>query len=334
MVMVKAFAYGSGSAEVAQLLQYHSVDYLGVAYPDEGVDLRRNHIRTPIMVMNPSAESFETLLEYDLEPELYSMRLLDEFVHFLNGRRAKVHLKVDTGMHRLGFEEGDWESVIVRLKAHPNLEVVSVFSHLAAADEARHDDFSEQQAGQFVRMTDRLTAATGNRPLRHLLNTSGILRLARYQFEMVRLGIGLYGVNPTSDEFPLQPVVTLKSVISQIKRVPQSETIGYGRRGVAERDLKMATVAIGYADGYSRAFGNGKGKMLVHGKLAPVIGSVCMDMTMIDITGIDAEEGDEVILFGKDLPVHHLAQWIGTIPYEILTNTGDRVRRVFYAESV
>jgi Alr-MurF fusion protein len=335
MVMVKAFAYGSGSAEIANVLQYHKVDYLGVAYADEGVDLRKNNIRLPIMVMNPSEESFDVLLANNLEPEMYSFRILQSFLEFLSGRTAKIHLKLDTGMHRLGFEERDVKSLAGVLAANPNLKVASIFSHLAGADEAQHDQFSNTQAERFRKMADELSQDLGYKPIYHILNSPGIMRLPALQFDMVRLGIGLYGVDPTSDKSSsLKVVATLKTVISQIKKIKKGETVGYGRRGLAEHDMTIGTIAIGYADGYSRAFSRGVGEVLIHGKLARVIGNVCMDMTMVDLTGIEAREGDEVTIFGEALSIHAVAAKINTIAYEILTNTSERVKRVFVAESI
>lgn len=335
MVMVKAFAYGSGSNEIANILQYHQVDYLGVAYADEGVDLRKNNIALPIMVMNPSEESFNSLQLHRLEPEIYSFKILRALLSYLNDQSLSIHIKLDTGMHRLGFEECDLDELIQLLRKHKNLHVASIFSHLAGADETEHDTFSKNQAGKFKQWADRISDALGYKPLYHILNTPGILRLPDYQMDMVRLGIGLYGVDPTTEGFrELKPVATLKTIISQIRHIKSGESVGYGRRGVASGDLTLATIAIGYADGFSRAFSRGVGQVLINGKRAPVIGNVCMDMTMIDITGIDAAEGDEVILFGSQLPIQEIASSIKTIPYEILTNTSERVKRIFVAESI
>lgn len=334
MVMVKAFAYGSGSVEVANVLQYHQVDYLGVAYADEGIELKKNNITVPIMVMNPSEEGFQGILNFNLEPELYSFKILHEFISFLKGRQCRVHIKADTGMHRLGFEEGDFEQLAAILQQNRNLEVASVFTHLAGSDEAEHDSFSNRQAGQFMKFATALTAALGYQPLFHVLNTPGILRLPQWQLDMVRLGVGLYGIDPTDNQHVLKTVTTLKTVISQIRTVKKGESVGYSRKGKAIHDMTLATIAVGYADGYSRAFSGGTGEVLVNGKRAPVVGNVCMDMTMIDITGIDAKEGDEVILFGEELPIQELAARIKTIPYEILTNTSERVKRIFVAESI
>jgi alanine racemase len=333
MVMVKAFAYGSGSEEVAALLQYHRVDYLGVAYADEGVALRRNHITLPIMVMNPSEDSFELMAANNLEPEIYSLRLLRALISSTSAG-CRIHLKIDSGMHRLGFGEHDIAEVILLLKENPKIEVVSVFSHLAGSDEPSHDAFTHRQAHLFEKLSASLAAGIGKSPLRHVLNSPGILRFPDLQFEMVRLGIGLHGVDPTEEPREgLQPVATLKTIISQIRQVEPGETIGYGRHGVAQAPMMVATIAIGYADGFSRSHSRGVGIVLVNGKRAKVVGNVCMDMTMIDVTGIDAVEGDEVIIFGKGMPVTDVAARIGTIPYEILTNTSERVKRIFHTES-
>jgi alanine racemase len=335
MAMVKAFAYGSGSEEVANLLQYHRIDYLGVAYADEGIDLRKNNITLPIMVMNPTDESFASMLEHKLEPEIYSLAILRALVGFLSGKPCSIHIKLDTGMHRLGFQELDIDELIELLKANKNLHVASLFSHLSGADEKVHDEFSDRQAAMFTSIADRIENALDIKPIRHLLNSSGILRLSQYQFDMVRLGIGLYGVDPTEEgNAMLKPVPTLKTVISQIRKVGANETVGYGRKGIARKKMSLATIAIGYADGYSRAFSNGKGNVLINGKMAPVVGNVCMDMTMVDVTGIEAQEGDEVTVFGPGIPINQVAQWIETIPYELLTNTSERVKRIFYAGSL
>lgn len=328
MVMVKAFAYGSGAAEVARFLEHHRVDYLGVAYTDEGVALRNQGISLPIMVMNPAPESAAMLATHQLEPAVYSRSVFQALEERLRGTAVRIHVKLDTGMHRLGFESEDIEWLCDALEDQSPFTVASVYSHLAASDEARHDDFSAEQARRFSSAADLLDARLGYRPMRHLLNTSGILRHPEWQFDMVRLGIGLYGAASASG---LEQVLTLKTVISQIKNIGPGETVGYGRRGEVSAGSRIATVSIGYADGYSRAFSRGVGKMLVHGKLAPVVGNVCMDMTMIDVTGIDAREGDEVIIFGRDLPPALVASWINTIPYELLTSAGERVRRVFHS---
>jgi Alr-MurF fusion protein len=334
MVMVKAFAYGSGSTEVANVLQYHQVGYLGVAYADEGIELRKNNINLPIMVMNPAEEGFHAMRNFNLEPEMFGFKILREFISFLNGQPWKIHIKLDTGMHRLGFEDGDLDDLIQLLKDHKNLQVASIFTHLAGSDEEEHDAFSKQQAEVFIKQAGKISEAIGYKPILHALNTPGILRFPQYQLDMVRLGVGLYGVDPTQNGHALKPVATLKTVISQIRNVQAGESIGYGRKGKAIKTMKLATIAVGYADGYSRAFSAGVGEVMVKGKRAPVVGNVCMDMTMVDITGVEAKEGDEVILFGEGLPIQELASKIKTIPYEILTNTSERVKRVFVAESI
>jgi Alr-MurF fusion protein len=335
MVMVKAFAYGSSSPEVANLLQYHKVDYLGVAYVDEGVDLRKNNITIPTMVMNPSEDSFDSLIAYNLEPEIYNFKIFRALLLYLRGRACTIHLKLDTGMHRLGFEQRDINEVVQLLKQNPNIRVASIFSHLAGADERSHDEFSNSQAALFKNYADTISSALPNRPLYHILNSPGILRLPALQFDMVRLGIGLYGVDPTEENFnELRPVASLKTIISQIKIVPKGDSIGYGRKGTAEKEMRLATIAIGYADGFSRALSKGVGEVSIHGHKAPVVGNVCMDMTMVDITDIECEEGDEVIVFGRELPIQSIATKIHTIPYEILTNVSERVKRVFVSDGI
>ncbi|MCX6290508.1 MAG: bifunctional UDP-N-acetylmuramoyl-tripeptide:D-alanyl-D-alanine ligase/alanine racemase [Bacteroidetes bacterium] len=338
MAMVKAFSYGSGSFEIANILQFHHVDYLAVAYTDEGVELRKTGITLPIMVMNPEVQSFEAMIQYKLEPEIYNFRLLNQLGELLKRDDIKshlfpIHLKLDTGMHRLGFEESDIPELMVRLRNNKNIRVQSVFSHLAASDEAEHDSFTKLQIEKFSRMSDEINSAFDYHVCRHLLNSSGVIRFQEAQFDMVRLGIGLYGFAATTHEQAhLQNVATLKTTISQIKNVPATETIGYSRKGILKRDTQVATVAIGYADGINRRLSNGAGKMLVKGKRVPVIGHVCMDMCMLDITDVHAKEGDEVIVFGAELPVQEMAKILGTISYEILVNVSQRVKRVYFHE--
>lgn len=330
MVMVKAFAYGTGMNEIANLLQYNKVDYLGVAYTDEGVKLRKNGIELPIMIMNPSPDGYEQLLKYNLEPEIYSFEQLNRILGFIRSRELKVHLKIDTGMHRLGFSEKELEPLVKKLKEADNLKVKSIFSHLAAADDREQRLFTKEQAEKFAEFSTYIASKLEIDPIKHLLNSAGVINFPEYQFDMIRLGIGLYGVEPSGLlQDKLQPISTLKTIISQLRDVSKGKTIGYGRKGKAEEDLRIATVAIGYADGFSRFFSNGKGEMVVDGKRAPVVGNVCMDMTMIDVTGINVEEGDDVIIFGEDPSINELAERIGTIPYEILTNVSERVKRVY-----
>lgn len=345
MVMVKAFAYGSGSAEVAQLLQFHRVDYLAVAYADEGVLLRQNGIELPIMVMNPSSSTFEKLVEYQLEPEIYSHKILDEWLNFRStalpsdeeidmvNSEVPIHLKLDTGMHRLGFTEADLPLLSYKLQQNPSLKVASIFSHLAGADEAIHNEFTRLQYERFLAGAAQLEQTLGYRPLRHLLNSAGIVRFPEYKLDMVRLGIGLYGVEVNRlEQRSLQQIGTFKTVVSQVKHLLPGETIGYSRTGVLEKASSIATIALGYADGYDRRFSKGIGKVLINGALCPVVGNVCMDMTMVDATGVTVQEGDEVIIFGNDLPITQLADQIGTIPYELLTGISERVKRIFYKE--
>ena len=335
MVMVKAFAYGSGSEEIATLLQYHRVHYLGVAYADEGVELRKNHITIPIMVMNATEESFQTIVDYNLQPVMYSLSMLRSLSDFLGSKSCTVHLEAETGMNRLGLEAEDLEEAISILKINPNIKIASMFSHLAGADESVHDEFSKSQVSRYEHAYHTISSQLNIAPIRHILNSSGILRFHKHQMDMVRLGLGLYGLNPTSEAFyPLQPAATLKTVISQVKTIKAGESIGYGRKGKADYKMTLATIAIGYADGFSRSFSRGAGVVLINGKKAPVVGNVCMDMTMIDMTGIEAKEGDEVIIFGDGLPIQELAARANTIPYEILTNTSERVKRIYYAESI
>ncbi|MEW6467448.1 MAG: bifunctional UDP-N-acetylmuramoyl-tripeptide:D-alanyl-D-alanine ligase/alanine racemase [Bacteroidota bacterium] len=339
MAMVKAFSYGAGSFEIANVLQFHRVDYLAVAYADEGIELRKAGITLPVMVMNPEEQSYDTMIQYNLEPEIFSFRVLGQFEEavkrsaVLNGAAFPIHLKLDTGMHRLGFEEKDLNELMVRIRNNKNLRIRSVFSHLAASDEGEHDAFTREQIKRFSSMTERICSHFDYTILRHILNSAGIVRFPDAQFNMVRLGIGLYGIGVNeSEQQHLQNVSTLKTIISQIKNIPANETIGYSRKGVAKTDMQIATVPIGYADGLSRKLSNGKGKMLVAGRFAPVVGNVCMDMCMIDITGIPANEGDEVIVFGENYPITRVAADMDTIPYEVFTNVSRRVKRVYYHE--
>jgi alanine racemase len=339
MAMVKAFSYGSGTFEIANVLQYHRVDYLTVAYADEGVELRKAGISLPIMVMNPEARSFETMIRYHLEPEIYSMTLLEKFHQAIElyspGKDPySVHVKIDSGMHRLGFTPDEVPVLIAALKQKPSLMVTSVFSHLAASDEPEHDDFTKHQIKRFKKASDELSAGLNYPVIRHILNSGGVVRFPEAHFDMVRLGIGMYGVDTTGEiQEHLQQVSTLKSSVSQVKTVKAGESVGYSRKHMAEHTLHIATIGIGYADGVDRRLGNGKGKMLLRGQLAPVIGNVCMDLCMIDVTNIPGvEEGDEVIIFGKELPIQKVAKQAGTIPYEILTGISGRVKRVYFQE--
>lgn len=338
MVMVKASAYGSGSAEVARFLQHQKVDFLAVAYADEGVELRQNGIQVPIMVMNPEGSAFQSILDYSLQPELYSLNILKSFAAYTESLQGifPVHIKVDTGMHRLGFLRDDIDQLVEVLKSNPNLKVGSVFSHLSSSDDEREDSFTRIQIEEFEKFYTRFTQAIGYKPIRHVLNSSGVLRFVDYQYEMVRLGIGLYGITNESDvKKKLMPVHTLKAVVSQIKYLKEGDSVGYNRRHKAANPEKIATISIGYADGLHRMCGNGRASVIINGVLAPVIGSVCMDMCMIDVTHVEnIKEGDQVVLFGKELDIEHIARSAETIPYEIITGISHRVRRVFFKDEI
>ncbi len=336
MAMVKAFSYGSGSFEIANLLQFHQVDYLAVAYADEGVELRKAGISLPVMVMNAEEITYDVLVQYDLEPELFSFGILTSFENYLKKagiNHYPVHIKLDTGMRRLGFEKKDMAALCDRLKASSVFKIQSVFSHLAASDSVLHDEFTNTQANAFLLGCEQIQKSTGYSFVRHIANTSAIHRHKNLQLDMIRLGIGLYGIDadPTIQKL-LKNVTTLKTTISQIKHVKKGESIGYSRKGIAATDSVIATVRIGYADGYPRLLSNGIGKMLIKGQAVPVIGQICMDMTMLDITGVDVQEGDEVIVFGAELPVSELAILAQSIPYEILTGISQRVKRVYFEE--
>ena len=331
MVMVKALSYGSGHVEISNLLQYHQVDYLAVAFIDEGVELRKAGIHLPVMVLNPDPSGFEVMLDYHLEPEIYSLRLLRALhkgLRYRNLTGYPIHIKLDTGMHRLGFQPEDLMELLPWLEEE-QFRVASVFSHLAASGDPAQDAFSRSQIRRFEEMASRIAVATGTAFDRHILNSSGIERFPEAQFQMVRLGIGLHGIGTIPG---LKPVTTFKTAISQIREVKSGETIGYSRRGKVDRTSMIATIPVGYADGFHRNLGNGVGKVRIRGKEAPVIGDVCMDMTMVDITGIGALEGDPVEIFGKGQSVSTLAGWAGTIPYEILTSVPERVKRVYLHE--
>ena len=337
MAMVKASAYGQGSDEIARLLEFHNVDYLAVAYADEGIDLRNAGIRTPIMVMNPEEASFDAMHRFDLEPEIYSLPIFNSFVDFAQNTEGcdfKIHLKIDTGMHRLGFENADIQRVTQILNLNKNIKIASIFTHLAATEAIEHDPFTEAQIKRFSDIFDQITEGVGYKPMRHVLNSSGIARFPNYHFEMVRLGIGLYGIDSSRVvQDKLQIVQTLKATISQIRNVPSGDTVGYSRRGVLGRDSRIATISIGYADGLLRSAGNGKFSVFLHNQRAPIVGGVCMDMAMVDVTDIEeAIEGDEVEIFGSNVKVQELAAVLGTIPYEIFTNISERVKRVYFQE--
>ncbi|WP_445712117.1 bifunctional UDP-N-acetylmuramoyl-tripeptide:D-alanyl-D-alanine ligase/alanine racemase [Flavobacterium sp.] len=334
MVMVKAFGYGNGGYEIAKLLEHNKVDYLGVAFADEGIELRKAGIKLPIMVLNPENGSFNAMIAYDLEPEIYSITGLQAFLKLAQKKNIAsypIHLKLDTGMHRLGFESEALDELISLLKNNNFVQIKSVFSHLSASDDVAFVAFTQLQFERFRTYSEKIITALDIQPIRHILNTSGIFNYSEMQFEMVRLGIGLYGIgNSEIENKNLQNVSTLKSVISQIRTVPVGESIGYSRKFMVEKPMKIATIPIGYADGIRRAWGNEKGYVLIQNQKAKIVGNICMDMLMVDITNIDCTPSDEVIVFGKNPSVIDMAKQLETIPYEILTSVSQRVKRVFY----
>ena len=337
MAMVKAFAYGSGGAEIASILQYHQVDYLGVAYADEGVELRKAGIRLPIMVMNPEENAFNSIIENNLEPELYSFEILLSFDKFLQKEGLQlypIHIEIDTGMNRLGFSIKDLDRLAAVLQTTSSFKVQSVFSHLAASEEAGQDNFTIQQFDLFTNSAKKLQEKIGYHFIRHISNSAAAIRHPQLQMDMIRLGIGLYGVdNSGASALNLQTVATLKSTISQINYLKKGDSVSYNRKGIVDKDSIIATIRIGYADGFPRRLGNGVGKVWINGQLSPVIGTVCMDMFMLDVTNNPGVQvGDDVIIFGSQLPVQTLAQWASTIPYEIMTGVSQRVKRVYFEE--
>ena len=339
MVMVKAFAYGSGNFEVSNVLEFHRADYLTVAYADEGIELRRRGINLPIMVMTPEINTFESIIKNNLEPDIYSFRslsLLEDAIENLNiplKSPIGIHIKLDTGMHRLGFLEDEIDDLLKRLKSNDKIIVKSVFSHLAGADSQEFNDFTQKQIEVFDKTSSKIIEALPYKIIRHILNSAGISRFTDYQYDMVRLGIGVYGIAPCEeDKGKLKNVISLKTTIVQIKEYEVGETIGYSRKGVIERKSRIGVVPIGYADGLKRQLGNGNACFYVNGKAAPIIGNICMDMCMIDLTGIECKEDDIAILFNEDYPVERLAEACNTIPYEILTSISQRVKRIYYQE--
>ena len=337
MAMVKAFAYGSGSYEIANLLQYAGVDYLTVAYTDEGIGLRKAGIKMPIMVMSPDATSFDRMIAWRLEPELFSFRSLAAFINIANTLQVQkypVHIKLDTGMHRLGFVPGEMDKLAAIINENPSIQVESIFSHLAASDDPQQDAYTREQARLFEDMGRNLMEQLPNIPLFHLCNSAGIVRHPDLQHDMVRLGIGLYGID-TGHVLAnkLRQISTLRTTIAQIHKVAKGDNIGYGHHTIAPHDMRIATICIGYADGYPRALGNGNAYVLINGTPAKTVGSICMDMCMVDITDIPyAMEGDDAIIFGNELTVSQLAAWSGTISYEIMTSISQRVKRVYVNE--
>lgn len=337
MAMVKALSYGAGAYEIAGLMQFHRVDWLAVAYADEGVDLRRQGIRLPIMVMNPEPAAFPALIEYDLQPEIFSFDILNAFAEFLMQEGVKehpIHIKFDTGMHRLGFLPEETDMLAYHLASQRLMRVQTAFTHLVASEDPATDAYSRSQAAEFIEVCDRLEQVIGYGFLRHAANTAAISRFPDWPFGMVRLGIGLYGIQThDAPALTLREASTLRTTVAQVKRIPAGATVGYNRKGRVDRTSDIATIRIGYADGYPRSLGNGIGRVWIDGKLYPTIGQVCMDMTMVDITGHHGiRPGSDVIVFGPELSVKELASWAQTIPYEILTGISPRVQRVYFEQ--
>jgi alanine racemase len=328
MAMVKALAYGSGGFQIAKRLEFNQIDYLGVAYTDEATELKASGIGLPIMVLNPDLNNLTPYLEHAIQPVIFSFESLSKII----GHAIKIHLEFDTGMHRLGFDVNDLPRLVPLLNDNPMIEVVSIFSHLAGSDSEELDYFTMGQLKEFATICKTIEQALGTSIIKHIANTAGIERFPEARFDMVRLGIGLYGISAVGREATLLPVSTFKSYISQIKTVPAGSGIGYGQHDKADKERQIAVVAVGYADGYNRLFSQGKGSFSINGKQAKVVGNVCMDMTMCDVTDIACKEGDEVIIFGDNPRVEDLATSIDTIPYEILTNVSERVNRVFFEE--
>ena len=331
--MVKAYSYGLGGYEIAEFLQHHHIDYLGVAYADEGVDLRKNGITTPILVMNPEQGSYDVIIDYNLEPEIYSLRVLELFANQLQlkgiQQKYPIHIKVETGMHRLGFKEHEIDELVENLKKY-NVKVASIFSHLSSADVPEEDYYTMEQIHTFQRVSSKISEALGYQPIRHILNTAGITYYSDYQFEMVRIGIGMVGIsaNPKVKK-QLQNAVTFKTVISQISEVKQGESIGYNRKYKAEKDTRIATIPVGYADGIPRLIGNKKGFVGIHNQKVSIVGNICMDMLMVDLQNIKAKEGDEVIIFNGNPTLEEFSGYCQTIPYEVLTSISRRVKRIY-----
>lgn len=331
--MVKAYSYGLGGYEIAEFLQHHHIDYLGVAYADEGVDLRKNGITTPILVMNPEQGSYDVIIDYNLEPEIYSLRVLELFANQLQlkgiQQKYPIHIKVETGMHRLGFKEHEIDELVENLKKY-NVKVASIFSHLSSADVPEEDDYTMEQIHTFQRVSSKISEALGYQPIRHILNTAGITHYADYQFEMVRIGIGMVGISANPEvKKQLQNAVTFKTVISQISEVKEGESIGYNRKYKAEKDTRIATIPVGYADGIPRLIGNKKGFVGIQNQKVSIVGNICMDMLMVDLQNIKAKEGEEVIIFNGNPTLEEFSEYCQTIPYEVLTSISRRVKRIY-----
>lgn len=331
MAMVKAFGYGSGAVELARLLQHERIHYLGVAYADEGIELRQHGITTPIMVMNPEPVAMETLHRFDLEPEVYDLHSYHAALEHARtaGSAPAIHVKLDTGMHRLGFQEDEIPALLEALRGTP-LRVASILSHLAASEDPQHDAFTREQIQRFTRMAVHIGETLGYKPLWHIANTGGISRFPGAHFDMVRLGIGLHGIGANAKESArLMPVSTLRTVVAQVKEIPSGDSIGYGRRAMEPHPRRIAILPIGYADGFLRRLGNGIGRIHILGNEVRTVGNICMDMCMVDVTHVPCRAGDEAIVFGNAPSLQQYADDLGTIPYEALTSVAQRVKRVY-----
>lgn len=332
--VVKAFAYGSDSVIIAKELETLGIDYLAVAYVNEGIVLRDAGIKTPILVLHPQPENFEILIDRCLEPNLYNERVLKHFINIASAKKQidyPVHLKFNTGLNRLGFNNSEVENILTNLRTTTTIKVASLFSHLAASEDLNEIEFSKAQISSFKAIAENISKKLNYQPKLHMCNTSGILYYPEAQFDMVRSGIGLYGFsNIPKEQKNFRPIATLKTIISQIHTIKKGESVGYNRAFKSEGNLVTATIPIGHADGISRAYGNGKGWVIIQGTKALIIGNVCMDMMMVNVTGIDCKEGDEVIVFGEQNKVDELAEKINSISYELLTAISQRVKRVVY----
>jgi len=332
LAVVKAFGYGSSACDVAKQLEKLKVDYFAVAYTKEGVSLREAGIKTPILVLHPQLVNFKAIIDYNLEPNIYSKRVLEAFIDEVDGQNLKdypIHIKFNTGLNRLGFSESDIATILAAIQDTKSVKINSVFSHLAASEDLNEKIFSKNQISTFKRISTRFIPKLENKPLLHMTNTSGILNYPEAHFDMVRVGIGLYGfANDEIHTKKLKNVVALKSIISQIHSIEKGQSVGYNRAFKADKLIRTATIPIGHADGIHRAFGNGVGYVTIHGKKAPIVGNVCMDMIMVNITRINCKEGDEVIIFNSQEMVTDLAKKINSISYEILTAISQRVKRI------
>jgi alanine racemase len=334
MIMVKAFSYGNGSFEIANFLQRKNIDYLAVAIADEGIELRKAGIKTPILILNPDAANFDIFYQYQLEPEIYNFRMLKLFYNTIKNHTYMpypIHLKINTGMNRLGFDENEIDNLLALLKQMPKIFVKSIFSHLVATDDKNLDYFTLNQIKKYQKISNYIEKNIKYKTTKHILNSAGIERFPQYQFDMVRLGIGLYGLSAINNSL-LKNISSLKTKIIQIREIKAGETVGYNRSWTAKRTSKIATIPIGYADGLNRKLSNRVGEVMVNGAIVPIVGNICMDLSMIDVTDINAEEGDEVIIFGNKYPINKIAKKLNTIPYEILTSISQRVKRVYVWE--